>query len=74
MLAALPTCDVARLSSPTHLSCIPRWKAREVEVMRDKQPLALLQGLAKKMDPPRDFRAAIAAKAKETGASGGGFL
>ncbi|KAG2498511.1 hypothetical protein HYH03_003762 [Edaphochlamys debaryana] len=38
--------------------------------MRDKQPLALLSALAKKMDPPRDFRAAILAKAKETGRPG----
>ncbi|GIL70530.1 hypothetical protein Vretimale_3661 [Volvox reticuliferus] len=46
------------------------WKAREVEVMRDKQPLAMLQALAKKVDPPRDFRAAVLAKAKETGRPG----
>ncbi|KAG2427247.1 hypothetical protein HXX76_012443 [Chlamydomonas incerta] len=46
------------------------WKAREVEVMREKQPLALLHAIAKKMDAPRDFRAAIAAKAKETGRPG----
>ncbi len=35
--------------------------------MRDKQPLALLQALAKKAEPARDFKAAILEKAQQTG-------
>ncbi|GFR43852.1 hypothetical protein Agub_g4978, partial [Astrephomene gubernaculifera] len=46
------------------------WKAREVEVMREKQPLALMKALAEKAAPARDFRGAIRAKAEQTGRPG----
>lgn len=42
--------------------------------MRDKQPLALLQALAKKADPARDFKAAILEKAQQTGGCGRGGM
>jgi indole-3-glycerol phosphate synthase len=46
------------------------YKAKEIEVWRDKTPLVMLQALAKKAAPPADFRAAIKAKAAATGKPG----
>jgi len=46
------------------------YKAKEVEVMRDRVPLPMLQALVKKADPPRDFKGAILKRAAETGKPG----
>ncbi|KAI8463114.1 MAG: indole-3-glycerol phosphate synthase-domain-containing protein [Monoraphidium minutum] len=46
------------------------YKAKEINVWRDKVPLAALQALAKKAPPTADFKAAIAARAAATGKPG----
>ncbi|WIA32059.1 hypothetical protein OEZ86_002911 [Tetradesmus obliquus] len=46
------------------------YKAKEIESFREKQPLPMLQALARQAPPARDFKAAILAKAKETGKPG----
>jgi hypothetical protein len=44
-----------------------RYKAKEIEAMRNKVPLAALQAAVKKAEPARDFKAAIMKRAAETG-------
>ena len=44
-----------------------RYKAKEIERMRNKQSLALLKAMVNSAAPARDFKAAILQKAKETG-------
>ena len=44
-----------------------RYKAKEIEFMRNKQSLAMLKAMVSSMAPARDFKAAIMQKAKETG-------
>ena len=46
------------------------YKAKEIEMMREKVPLGLLAAMVKRAQPARDFRAAIQAKAAETGKPG----
>lgn len=46
------------------------WKAKEVEYMRDRVPLAQLNSLVKAAQPARDFRGAILKRAAETGKPG----
>jgi indole-3-glycerol phosphate synthase len=46
------------------------WKAREIEVMRQKQPLAMLNKLVQSAEPARDFKAAIMKKAADYGKPG----
>jgi len=46
------------------------YKAKEIEAMRTKVPLPVLQAAVKKAAPPRDFKAAITRRAQETGKPG----
>jgi len=46
------------------------YKARELDAARAKLPLPALRALALKAPPPRDFRAAIARRAQESGRPG----
>ena len=54
-------------STPHAMTVVCRYKAREIEVMREKLPLGLLATLVKSAEPARDFKAAILKRAKETG-------
>ncbi len=56
-----------RWSKPYGHAC--RWKAKEIENMRNRVPLAALLGATKLAPPVRDFKAAILAKAAQTGAA-----
>lgn len=47
-----------------------RYKAKEIERMRERLPLGTLVGLAKQAPPPRDFRGAILNKLATTGEHG----
>lgn len=49
----------------------PRWKAKEVEAMRDRTPLMVLKAGVKAAQPARDFKAALLKKAAETGDGAG---
>ena len=51
-------------------SNLSRWKAKEVDYMREKVPLATLSTLIKAAQPARDFRGAVLRRAAETGTIG----
>lgn len=46
------------------------YKAKEIESMRNKQPLVMLKSMLKSAPPPRDFKGAVLKKAQETGKPG----
>jgi len=58
-------------TSCVYCCATPRWKTSEVDFMREKVPLLMLQQAAKGAVPARDFKAALRKKAEETGASAG---
>eukprot|EP00775_Hariotina_reticulata_P005224 gene5225-5461_t len=63
--------SMPEINQPTNiLEEIVWYKAKEIDSWRDKQPLAMLQMLARKAPPARDFKAAILQKAQETGKPG----
>jgi hypothetical protein len=44
-----------------------RYKAKEIEAMRNKVPLAALQAAVRNAPPARDFKGAILKRAAQTG-------
>eukprot|EP00879_Flechtneria_rotunda_P020352 GHRR01021403.1.p1 GENE.GHRR01021403.1~~GHRR01021403.1.p1 ORF type:complete len:298 (+),score=100.26 GHRR01021403.1:628-1521(+) len=63
--------DLPDLNRPQNiLEEIVWYKTKEIEVFREKQPLVMLQARAKAAPPARDFKAALLAKARQTGKPG----